>query len=204
MGNRSGTVSRQYRCCQNKCQGQGLYLRTLIYLKRVLYPYMLTSDIKPKGEVSCVRIRKNAAVLWLTCLLLALASQAKADLMSFSVRTNWENASSSLPNITFAGLGGAAGDAQFPDSYSDGLTLDGVTFMGSVWGGDHYLFVRSSSPNFLYGPPDGSLGCPISELGNNPPCPPNAGITVTLPSDVTSGGWDFGNFYLGRGYRSFC
>lgn len=100
------------------------------------------------------------------------ALPASANPIQYSNRATWQAASNSLTTITFAGLGGS------PDAFYGfaGLTVSGVTFAGT----SSYLYVRTFSPtNFLYGP---SFA-------------PGDHITVTLPSGVTSLGWDFGNFY---------
>jgi hypothetical protein len=88
----------------------------------------------------------------------------------------WRNSFASLTSFTFAGYGNDLVDLNYPS----GLTIDGVTFEGS--GG--YLYVRQEASayyygsDFLYGPPEAS--------GN---------ISVTLPANVYSVGWSWGNFY---------
>ncbi len=100
--------------------------------------------------------------------------------ISISAQT-WMNSVGPLTSFTFAGYGSNVVDLNYPS----GLTVDGVTFVGS----DNYLYVRQESSvyyygsDFLYGPPQ-SYGY-ITD-GN---------ISVTLPPDVYSVGWSWGNFY---------
>ena len=88
----------------------------------------------------------------------------------------WRNAFASLTSFTFVGYGNDSVDL----NYTSGLTIDGVAFESS--GG--YLYVRQEpsayyyGSDFLYGPPE-AIG----------------GIGVTLPANVYSVGWSWGNFY---------
>ena len=136
-----------------------------------------------KTSTSCLRLVFG--------LLFVSVFSAKADLVVYSDRAAWEASGGIVQHITFAGLAGGSGD----QSYSGGLLVDGVSFVGGTWGGSSYLYVRNT-PDFLYGPADDSLGCPLAQLGANPACDLAAGIVVTLPAAVTSIGWEFGNFYL--------
>ena len=138
------------------------------------------------------------AVRLFLILLCAVPWQAiTGNITSFTDETAWESASTNLTTIDFAGLGGSstganpAGDQGYPA----GLTVDGVTFSSVVSGQGPYLFVRTASPNFLYGPPDGPV-C----YGNCDDAPVGSGIEVTLPADVTSISWDFANFYDSGSY----
>jgi hypothetical protein len=130
-----------------------------------------------------------AAALIVLLGLLSPGLTLYADpILFFNDRASWSLLSGSLNTIDFRGLGGSGTPSNYGEQgYADGLTVGGVTFTGSVWVGGHYLIVRND-PAFgtyiLYGPPDGAPDCAV-------PC----GINAVLPSNTTSVGWDFGNFY---------
>lgn len=122
----------------------------------------------------------------LALIVVASSLPLQASIIEYTDGTAWATAATAATGapvltISLAGLGGAPDQA-----YPSGLTVDGVTFTGS----DSYLEVRTS-PNVLYGPPDGSLGtCDPRWLI----CPPGGNITVTLPPGVIAVGWDFSGF----------
>jgi uncharacterized protein (TIGR03437 family) len=112
----------------------------------------------------------------------------------FSDRATWENASANLTSVSFAGLGGVSGGAQYPDmGYPSGISINGAAFKGGLYEGYSYLFIRTASTsNFMYGAADSDLGCPPPQI----PCgTPGAGITISLPLGATSVGLDIGSFW---------
>ena len=127
------------------------------------------------------RLHLSTSILLLTWLPL------QASIIQYNNQATWETASTNVQFLTLPGVPGT------PDqSYPSGLTIDGVSFNGTVVNGGEYLVVRPT-PSFLYGPADSNLGC-APQLGGAL-CVPGGNISVQLPGGVTSVGWDFGTFY---------
>ena len=131
----------------------------------------------------------RVAAIFLFCLVpnIAVGFQA-APVTQLSDRAAWQHVTVGRTDVSFVGLGGNSGLDRW---YPGGINVNGVTFTGAPYvGTTDYLYIRSD-PNFLFGPPDGDLGCPQQiPCGNS-----GAGITVSLPKGVNSVGLDLASFW---------
>src|SRR5215469_9612647 len=153
---------------------------------------VLTRDRKgasKKSRRAELHQKMRVAAIFLFCLVpnIAVGFQA-APVTQLSDRAAWQHVTVGRTDVSFVGLGGNSGLDRW---YPGGINVNGVTFTGAPYvGTTDYLYIRSD-PNFLFGPPDGDLGCPQQiPCGNS-----GAGITVSLPKGVNSVGLDLASFW---------
>lgn len=120
---------------------------------------------------------------------LRLFAFQSAGITEFGDKSTWENASTNIVPVSFAGLGGTGTDID--QGYPGGIQIGGVSFVAS----NEYLYIRTQSESsaIMFGPPDGDLGCPPPQAGGCGQL--GAGITVSLPPGITSVGLDVGSFW---------